>query len=892
MIKKILILIILLLSIDANAQFIPFPFLSGNSTLRSAQVFYVKSTGNNSLSGLDTTNAWQSLDKLSSLYFVPGDTIRFKGSDTIKGGAIINNLFSFNTTSNKVVFNSYGTGKSILLIGDTNTNIIRINFQVTERFEFKKLIFKGKYDGITKTGGASTSNGIYVYNLYQTNITGGDSNLVLVDSCDFTKLKNSGVTLSYFSYYKRGRYWITNNSFSEMGANGISIYGIVYSNFLIKYNSFTNIRGLYNTGTTNPLGTAIGAQYCRNVTVERNYINGATIGVYFMGSRNIKYRHNEVRNIYREATVPNVFYPEGNGLYFDCGTDSSLMEYNYIQNCQGSGIVLTNSPTSICGYPTTFGLMLGFVEDSLQASFNIARFNIIKVDSGGRSAVDLGFGGYNTQFPKRSMVYNNLFYVKKGRKIGWETTNDTIYNRLFPPTGIDEYLRNDSVYIYNNIFVLDSAIALRLDTVISTAGNGFGIRNATIKNNIYWNVRGTSTASMFEQRTNKFIFYANPPGDPIFYYLYKTYTSIKNWSDSTGFESNNSYINYNPYIKNIRAINNIINYNFLDSLANFKNLDISFAKNNGINYNSEVRRIADTATTDFYGNALSSSAICIGQFNDVTSYTFQSATQRWFGRDTALSTATYISQDRRRLCDTAIVKQLKDNSIWDTLKVAYLFANEKVYFTTLNIKSDTGNATFFNSNNFTFKVDTGLAMTNNYLNSNYNLRNSTLTLTNLGGDVYSLEDDISGTDDNNEFGIKYDNLSDSLSIFSINVLGKTSGATEYFVADDLDDQTGFGIGNSLGMFSIERYNSLGINLKEFYQNGVSYGIQIVDPTFIPNGNIYIFATNDIINSQAINFSNRRLSWVVPARGRMTAGKNAQYNLIINAYMNYLNIDVE
>jgi hypothetical protein len=151
-----------------------------------------------------------------------------------------------------------------------------------------------------------------------------------------------------------------------------------------------------------------------------------------------------------------------------------------------------------------------------------------------------------------------------------------------------------------------------------------------------------------------------------------------------------------------------------------------------------------------------------------------------------------------------------------------------------------------------------------YLNTNYNLRNSTLSLTNLGGDVYSQTDDA-GQDDVNEFGVMYDNSIDSLSKFSLNVLGTSSGATEYFVVDDLDEQTGFGVGNSLGLFSIERYVSFSINLKEFYQNGVSYGVQIEPPTFIPNGNIYIFATNHIFNSGAINFSNRRLSWVVPAR---------------------------
>ena len=70
-------------------QMFPFPYLTTTPpTQRSPQVFYFKSTGNNSNTGTDTTNAWQSLDRLTTVNLVPGDSIRFKAVIPLK--AVVN----------------------------------------------------------------------------------------------------------------------------------------------------------------------------------------------------------------------------------------------------------------------------------------------------------------------------------------------------------------------------------------------------------------------------------------------------------------------------------------------------------------------------------------------------------------------------------------------------------------------------------------------------------------------------------------------------------------------------------------------------------------------------------------------------------------------------------
>ncbi len=545
----------------------------------SAITYYFSSQGNDNNSGLSDSLAKKTLLALQTIQPQSGDTVRFRGGDTIFGHCQLS--YNFSDTSKKVLFNAYGNGKAYLKNNgsDSVSYVIWVYFTTKViKVEFSNLILLGNYNAINQTGD-STSKGIFIYHYFPQTVSYGDSMFVKVIDCEFTDLA-VGLVLDINSYYKRGTYSITNNRFYELGIYGLLLSGICYSDVNITDNSFKNIYSR-STGLDGYGGYAVAGFYCRDVTIARNYVNNCgqystkgSAGIYFSASRNVIMKKNEVRNIHRVTQ-------EGNGLYVDCGSDSCLFEYNYTQSCEGVGIALANAPTSYC---VTYPPFSGFTEDSLEASYNIARFNVVVGDSGCRGGVAM-YSSYNSTFQKRNMIYNNLIYMRGGYRYIDSTIGETL------PACVWQFGRSDSVYIYNNIFMMDSALAIQHD--IPTPGNFSGeIKNWKVTHNIYWQINGLNN-SIARQRTT----FHNKP----FYWYYRTYASITNWADSTGLEKNGSSYTYilRQSLIPPPIYNTEINSNYFDTLLTYKILDTAIV---GVNYDSEVERINNIATVDFYGD--------------------------------------------------------------------------------------------------------------------------------------------------------------------------------------------------------------------------------------------------------------------------------------------------
>ncbi len=88
------------------------------SLIASGTNYYVKNGGNNSLSGLDDKNAWESISKVNSFSFVPGDSILFKCDNKFIGTLIPP---SNGSAGNHIVFGSYGSGDKPIL---TPNNVV------------------------------------------------------------------------------------------------------------------------------------------------------------------------------------------------------------------------------------------------------------------------------------------------------------------------------------------------------------------------------------------------------------------------------------------------------------------------------------------------------------------------------------------------------------------------------------------------------------------------------------------------------------------------------------------------------------------------------------------------------------------------------------------------
>ena len=76
--------------------------------------YYVKTGGNDGLSGTSDANAWATITKVNSSSFSAGDTIFFRRGDTFRGQLIIP---SSGSAGNHIVFDAYGTGSKPKLFG-------------------------------------------------------------------------------------------------------------------------------------------------------------------------------------------------------------------------------------------------------------------------------------------------------------------------------------------------------------------------------------------------------------------------------------------------------------------------------------------------------------------------------------------------------------------------------------------------------------------------------------------------------------------------------------------------------------------------------------------------------------------------------------------------------
>lgn len=590
-----LFLICLLSQVCAQTQtpaaFLYLPPFVPEITDTIPNVYYVSSSGSDSNDGLDSNNAFQTLSRLQSIIFVPGDTVRFKGGDTITG--CLNNAQSYYHLAESgalpFTFNSYGNGKAILKIEESQTRIMR--FYYTHKLTFRNLKFIGRYNPLTFTGGANESCGLEISFI---NNTTGDSSLLIVDSCEFSNFRTSGLAFGNVYLSNRGRYLIASNEFRNMGAMGMNVYWINYSNCIIRNNEITDIVGKDSILAYSASGIEL--FFCKNITLERNYINNVgysygngTGGIYFSDARNCIVRYNEIKNV-RNKSV------EGGGIYWDCGSDSMVAEYNYIANCM-FGMSIAGSATS---YPCY--ILQGMYEDSLASSFNVVRYNVIIGDSGTHNGMGLYmYYSYNPYYVKHCFVYNNLVYMKRGKTHNWNAS----YNDQDGYNCIGSIGKADSVYIYNNIFICGDSTTAFNHSFTRNAPPAFNIYrnwfiNAQIHNNIYYSLAGTTNKMFWEAYGEDTI-----PGNP---WLYRKYSSIQNWSDSTGYEKSGgsyTYINADPLLNRLtQNLSAKINPYMLDTLTCFQFNTGSPADGSGVNYNVEVLRVADTATVDLYGTTI------------------------------------------------------------------------------------------------------------------------------------------------------------------------------------------------------------------------------------------------------------------------------------------------
>jgi hypothetical protein len=97
---------------------IPVVALAESGDEGSGTIYYVANDGNDGNSGTSPDDAWQTIDKINSELFSPGDSILFKRNDHWRGHLIPQS----GSTDGYVTYGAYGTGNKPLLLGSTEKN--------------------------------------------------------------------------------------------------------------------------------------------------------------------------------------------------------------------------------------------------------------------------------------------------------------------------------------------------------------------------------------------------------------------------------------------------------------------------------------------------------------------------------------------------------------------------------------------------------------------------------------------------------------------------------------------------------------------------------------------------------------------------------------------------
>ena len=646
---------ILLFSVNSYGQFIPFPFTSHSTGTREARTFYVKNSGSDAATGLDTTNAWQTISKVNSTTFIAGDTIKFKGGNTFTGTIRIQD--DTGTVSQPIVFTSYGGSRATISAQTDSNGIYCLNLG---NIVIRALTIRSTFNPFIQAGATRNNiSGIFFFN----GVNGQKSNVV-IDSCYISRFNTQAIML--YSYNsdstKKGGYKnvdITNCTIDSIGDKGIHVVfylggvrnwygygGYPNEDININWTTIARVTGLVTGGTYTGIGIlysdldtgTISNCVISNCGTAATGYGAGSGGIDAVRSNKLTVQFNEVYNQYTGGY-------DGGGIHGDVGVTNSTYQYNYCHDNEGSGISL-------------FGYNDGYPRSD---SNNTIRYNICQNNGkqGSLGSADISVIGGNTLYLAK--IYNNTVYTTSNH-------SDTVTNGIWTGGTLT------NVYVWNNIMVTGDAISRQL-----TIGAGGTYTNLAVQGNLYWGYNGT--------------FLVSDNGT--------TYTSLNYWQAANSKEllSGVSVARFgNPQLNNAGGGGTIGNTVYLDTMTAYKTTGASLTKDMGLNIDSLFG--INAGTRDYFGTALrQNDRFDIGAYENPDSYVWQDTTKMFICKSLIPPVIA-----KQYLFDTLIMKFQTDSLMRDA-RIILPFASPDTNLALRNIKIDSIQA--IRNGTMTFMVDSG-----------------------------------------------------------------------------------------------------------------------------------------------------------------------------------------
>lgn len=385
------------------------------SAATSGTVYYVDSAaGNDNNSGTSTDSPWQSLAKVNTTTFKPGDSIHFK-----RGCSFTGCLYpkGSGASGSPITFDAYGTGSLPVINGNTQSSspgskmpvdaavyISGLNYITISDLEITNyaagdtnLTKLGYWQGIHLTGAYGYSN-ITIQNCKIHNIAG-----------DTNSSENLAAILIYSSSYTPS---------SNIQINNNEIYNAYGSGMHLDLNGGTGLivqnNYLHEIG-----GDGINVMSANSPLIQNNIVADSHMkssqyddALWPYNCSNALFQNNEV---YDTQTTK-----DGYGLDADYQCRNTIFQYNYVHDNQGGFL-------NVCCEPSTYDGHESY-NDGTIVRYNIAQNN------------------YNVTFSlftkiTNTYIYNNTLYIKSG-----------MYSQILAiGSRSRSYIYPDNTYFYNNI---------------------------------------------------------------------------------------------------------------------------------------------------------------------------------------------------------------------------------------------------------------------------------------------------------------------------------------------------------------------------------------------------------------------------------------------------------
>ncbi len=366
----------------------------------NAYAYYVDATGGNDDSvGLSPATAWQSLAKVSSTVFHPGDTI------LLKAGSVWNERLSLHgsgTENSPIILDMYGTGnKPVINGGGGNGNPTEapaVLLQNEEYWEINNLF-------ITHTDGSAGYQGdLWAIRI---NVTkAGEFNHIYIRDCIIEKVNGAVATKT------TGGIYVTVNSASTAPA--------WYNDLKIQNNRIGNINNLGDPdGVVGGNGIATSSDHGKfsKGSSRKPYLNVLISGniVGPTGRNNMIIRVSDDAIVEHNRVIKSSIYDKGHSI-FNFDTDNIMMQYN-----EAYGNVGPASESDHGAYDADYNakntkIQYNYSHDNnwgfgiMRKAFNenvVIRYNISENDK-----LAIYFWGFpSLSGLKDAHIYNNTHYV-------------------------------------------------------------------------------------------------------------------------------------------------------------------------------------------------------------------------------------------------------------------------------------------------------------------------------------------------------------------------------------------------------------------------------------------------------------------------------------------------